>query len=45
MNRKITSTLILGITSVFGAAAWSQGVSEKPAATKSGRMTPARSPS
>jgi glyoxylase-like metal-dependent hydrolase (beta-lactamase superfamily II) len=33
MNLKIASTLLLGITSVFGAAVWSQGVSEKPAAS------------
>ena len=40
MNRTIASTLLLGITSVFGATVWSQGVSEKPAAAPPAAQRP-----
>ena len=32
MNRKVASALLLGVTSIFAAAVWSQGASDKPAA-------------
>ena len=32
MNRKVASALLLSVTSIFAAAVWSQGASDKPAA-------------